>query len=69
MLAADVCERIGAEAFDGLVRFCVEREPVAKCLSHSHMLKRTAATATATATAGQCADVSWSDYCHPENSP
>lgn len=67
MLAADVRERIGAEAFDGLVRFCAEREPVAKCLSHSHMLKRTAATATATA--GQCAVVSWSDYCHPENSP
>lgn len=30
---------IGRERFDRMYRFCVEREPVGKCISHFHMLR------------------------------
>ncbi len=63
MRASDVRDRIGAEAFAGLFKFCIEREPVSKCISHFHMLKR------AQATAAQYADVSWDDYCWAGNFP
>lgn len=37
MSAVQIRDRIGADTFDGMYRFCVEREPVAKCISHYHM--------------------------------
>ena len=55
--ARTVRARIGVEAFDRLFKFCVEREPVAKCLSHFHMLKR------APESAAHYAGMSWDDYC------
>jgi hypothetical protein len=39
MSAAEIRNLIGREAFDGMFRFCVEREPVRKCISHFHMLR------------------------------
>ena len=39
MTAAELRDALGADAFKQLHVFCVEREPVAKCLSHFHMLK------------------------------
>lgn len=63
MRASDVRDRIGAEAFAGLFKFCIEREPVSKCISHFHMLKH------AQATAADYADVSWDDYCRAGNFP
>lgn len=63
MRAAEVRDRIGVDAYNSLFKFCVEREPVAKCLSHFHMLKRSPATAA------QYADVSWDDYCRAGKFP
>ncbi len=39
MTAGLIRAGIGAEVFDGMFKFCVEREPVAKCISHFHMLR------------------------------
>ncbi|MGX6648960.1 hypothetical protein ACWCOP_13565 [Maricaulaceae bacterium MS644] len=39
MRASEVRAALGLEIFDGFFKFCVEREPVEKCLSHFHMLK------------------------------
>lgn len=38
MPATLIRERIGAARFDSMFKFCVEREPVEKCLSYFHML-------------------------------
>lgn len=40
MHAARLREALGDRTFDGLFKFCVLREPVAKCLSHYHMKLR-----------------------------
>ena len=34
-----VREEIGPDRWNGMRRFCVEREPVSKCISHFHMLR------------------------------
>ena len=39
MPATEICQKIGSDAFYNMVRFCVEREPVEKCISHFHMLR------------------------------
>ncbi|MGR3438020.1 hypothetical protein [Salipiger abyssi] len=39
MPASEIRSRIGAERFDGMFCFCVEREPIEKCISHFHMLR------------------------------
>jgi len=39
MTAHDIRARLGPELFGDIYWFCVEREPVAKCISHFHMLK------------------------------
>lgn len=63
MDARAIRSRIGVDAFNGLFKFCVEREPVAKCISHFHMLKR------APNLAAQYADMSWDDYCKAGSFP
>lgn len=63
MLARDIRDRIGAEAYGRLFKFCVEREPVAKCLSHFHMLKR------ADHTAASYRGTTWEDYCRAGKFP
>ena len=39
MTARDVRAAIGPEMFNGYFKFCVEREPVDKCISHFSMFK------------------------------
>ncbi|KPP86163.1 MAG: Sulfotransferase family [Rhodobacteraceae bacterium HLUCCO07] len=39
MRAAAIREHLGRDRFDQMFRFCVEREPVDKCISHFHMLR------------------------------
>lgn len=58
MTAYRLREALGAERFAGLRVFCMEREPVSKCLSHFHMLKNRA---------GQLSEsergaLKWADY-------
>lgn len=38
MSALEIRELIGARDFDRFTKFCVERNPVTKCISHFHML-------------------------------
>lgn len=38
MSAVQVRDQIGAERFGRMFKFCVEREPISKCISHYHML-------------------------------
>lgn len=40
MSARELRAAIGRETFDGYFKFCVEREPVDKCISHYSMLKK-----------------------------
>ncbi|WP_372675317.1 hypothetical protein [Aquicoccus sp.] len=42
MRAAEIRELLGPDNFSGMFRFCVEREPVDKCISHFHMLRNSA---------------------------
>lgn len=42
MSAAQLRDRLGEPQFSGMLRFCVEREPVEKCISHFHMLRNSA---------------------------
>ena len=37
MPASAVRERLGKNTYEGFLTFCVEREPVEKCISHFHM--------------------------------
>lgn len=39
MTAAQIRELLGAQVFDRMYKFCVERDPVEKCISHFHMLR------------------------------
>lgn len=43
MSAAEIRARLGAQRFDGMFKFCVEREPVEKCISYFHMLRNSQA--------------------------
>lgn len=42
MTAVQIRELIGKDLFDTMVKFCVEREPVSKCISHFHMKRNSA---------------------------
>lgn len=42
MPAALIRHRLGADRFAAMTRFCVEREPLSKCISHYHMLRNSA---------------------------
>lgn len=39
MPATAIRKKVGAKTFDSYFKFCVEREPVSKCVSHYSMLK------------------------------
>lgn len=39
MPATEIRDRLGAERFENMLSFCIEREPVEKCISHFHMLR------------------------------
>ncbi len=49
---------LGEETFGGMYRFCVEREPVSKCMSHFHMLRNSPDHARP-----EDRDLSWDAYC------
>jgi hypothetical protein len=57
MPATGIRALIGKTAYDGMLSFCVEREPVAKCISHFHMLRNSKMHAE-----GADAVESWDDY-------
>ena len=38
MAAREIRQKLGQRRFSAMTRFCVEREPVEKCISHFHML-------------------------------
>ena len=42
MSAVQIRDRLGVDRFNSMTRFCVEREPVEKCISHFHMLRNSA---------------------------
>ncbi|MBY6172536.1 hypothetical protein KUV68_24530 [Mameliella alba] len=46
---------LGTAWFDRMTRFCVEREPVEKCISHFHMLRNSPAHSRG-------GELSWADY-------
>lgn len=58
MPATEVRNLIGSERFSGMYRFCVERDPIDKCISHFHMLRNSAAHS-----GGGTYASSWNDYC------
>lgn len=58
MRASEVRDRIGAEAFGRLFKFCIEREPVAKCLSYFHMRRNGSVTKP-----DDDFDLTWQRYC------
>src|SRR5271169_6630803 len=55
---------LGEKVFDNMFKFCVEREPVAKCLSHFHMLRN-----SADHNEGGKYQSTWSQYCEKRNFP
>jgi len=58
MPASRIQALIGDRQFAAMHSFCVEREPVAKCISHFHMLRNSPQHNSA----GQYKN-NWSDYC------
>jgi hypothetical protein len=61
MTATAIRKALGTQAFDGMYRFCVEREPVDKCISHFHMLRNSTAHGTY--------DSTWDEYCREGRFP
>ncbi len=64
MPAQEIADLLGAERFGAMFRFCVEREPVEKCISHFHMLRNSALH-----NPDGAYDASWESYCEAGNFP
>ncbi len=64
MTAIEIREILGPEQFSGMFKFCVEREPVSKCISHFHMLRNSPLHVTP-----QTVDLSWDAYCEQGRFP
>ena len=64
MSAVEIRDRIGRERFEKLHKFCVEREPVAKCISHFHMLRN-----SPTHNPNGEYQLSWNEYVKAERFP
>lgn len=62
MSAAEIRTLLGSDTFDSFTKFCVERDPVSKCISHFHMLHRSEDHRT------DFAD-SWVQYCEAGKFP
>lgn len=56
MSATEIEARLGRKTFASLYRFCVEREPVEKCISHFHMLRNSPNHRPG-------CGISWAEYC------
>lgn len=64
MRAVKIRALIGAQKFTEMFKFCVEREPVAKCISHFHMLRN---SSVHNKDSQYTSD--WQDYCDEGNFP
>ena len=58
MTATEIRSELGAERFNRMHKFCVEREPVSKCISHFHMMRNSSSHNPE----GECKS-SWDEYC------
>lgn len=58
MKANLIRDQIGGDRFAGFFKFCVEREPVEKCISQFHMLRNSPVH-----NQGGQYTLSWQDYC------
>ena len=56
MTAMDIKRKIGDEIFNNYFKFCIEREPVDKCISHYSMVKNSPTHNTETH------QLSWNEY-------
>ena len=63
MKARDVRSLIGGKRFEGLYKFCVEREPVQKCISYWSMFKNSPHHSSTTSA------LSWEEYVERGNFP
>lgn len=64
MPASEIRDRLGAERFSSMFKFCVEREPVEKCISLYHMQRNSAFHNPD----GQY-DLSWDEFCKSKKLP
>lgn len=64
MSGAQIREIIGRPKYDRMFKFCVEREPVEKCISHFHMLRNSPLHSQ-----NGAYTLSWNDYCLSRNFP
>lgn len=64
MHATEIRDRIGKTEFDKMFKFCVEREPVSKCISHFHMLRNSPHH-----NRDNQYRLNWSEYVEQENFP
>lgn len=64
MTAARIRDLIGDQAFGRMYKFCVERDPVEKCISHFHMLRNSALH-----NRGGMNLFSWDEYCNSGKFP
>jgi len=63
MSAVQIREQLGADKFSSMYKFCVEREPIAKSISHYHMHQNSKLHNKD----GQI--ISWAEYCIRNNFP
>ena len=61
--AKDLKKKISSEIFNEYYKFCVEREPVDKCISHFSMLKNSPYHNK------QTINITWQDYIRAKNFP
>ncbi len=64
MPAQKIRNLIGADQFERMFVFCVEREPVEKCISHFHMLRNSTAH-----NPDNAYRASWQEYCEAGRFP
>lgn len=64
MPATLIRSALGADRFERMFKFCVEREPVGKCISHFHMLKNSEIHGARAAR-----DLTWERYCDQGDFP
>lgn len=62
--ASQIRAMLGSETYDRMFKFCVEREPLDKCISHFHMLRNSPEH-----NRGGAYVKSWSDYCRDRDFP
>ncbi len=64
MSAAEIKKLLGSEVFEKMFKFCVERDPITKCISHFHMLRNSPIH-----NKDGKYNLSWEDYCQAGKFP